>query len=58
MSTIKREDVMAALKDIMKPLKLDLSVWDAEYMVPCDSFCFSGQFTKTLFAQTFTKTRS
>lgn len=33
MSTIKREDVMAALKDIMKPLKLDLSVWDAEYMV-------------------------
>eukprot|EP00435_Cladocopium_sp_Y103_P004507 s4624_g1.t1 len=33
MSTIKREDVMAALKDIMKPLKLDLSVSDAEYMV-------------------------
>ena len=37
MSTIKREDVMAALKEIMKPLKLDLSVSDAEYMVPCGS---------------------
>lgn len=34
MSTIKREDAMTALKEVMKTLKLDLSVSDAEYMVP------------------------
>eukprot|EP00438_Fugacium_kawagutii_P010797 Skav218417 [mRNA] locus=scaffold466:66209:67183:+ [translate_table: standard] len=33
MSTIKREDAMTALKEVMKTLKLDLSVSDAEYMV-------------------------
>ena len=42
MSTIKREDVMAVLKDIMKPLKLDLSVSDAEYMVPCSEHTVDG----------------
>jgi len=33
MSTIKREDALAAIKDIVRPLNLEISVCDAEYMV-------------------------
>jgi len=33
MTTIKRQDAMAALKEVMKTLNLELSVSDAEYMV-------------------------
>lgn len=38
MTTIKRQDAMAALKEVMKTLNLELSVSDAEYMVPW-TFC-------------------
>eukprot|EP00434_Breviolum_minutum_P036042 symbB.v1.2.031920.t1/scaffold3673.1/size52203/3 len=33
MTTIKRQDAMTALKEVMKTLNLELSVSDAEYMV-------------------------
>ena len=38
MTTIKRQDAMAVLKEVMKTLNLELSVSDAEYMVPW-TFC-------------------
>ena len=41
MTTIKRQDAMAVLKEVMKTLNLELSVSDAEYMVPW-TFCLAG----------------